>query len=135
MSKSPNDMANQALDTQNAGERENARDSEQTPCTHPKFLPVVQQAVAQALNQNKHSLPTNNDTITDQASSYELCCGTNQELRASGNPMLGPAPIERTSTGPAQTDKHKRKWQKRAGNKARYVECSIVYRTLFYRNR
>ena len=63
MSKSPNDMANQASDKQNAGERENARDSEQTPWIHPKFLTVVQQAVAQALNQNKHSVPTNNDTI------------------------------------------------------------------------
>ena len=79
MSKSPNDMANQALDTQNTGERENARDSEQTSWTHPKFLPVVQQAVAQALNQNKHSVPTNNDAITDQASIYELCCGINPE--------------------------------------------------------
>ena len=75
MSKSPNDMANQALDTQNTGERENARDSEQTSWTHPKFLPVVQQAVAQALNQNKHSLPTNNDTITDKLAATSFAVG------------------------------------------------------------
>ena len=81
MSKSPNDMANQASDKQNAGER----DSEQTPWIHPEFLTVVQQAVAQALNQNKHSVSTNNDTITNQGSIYELCCGINPELRASGN--------------------------------------------------
>ena len=70
MPKSPNDMANQASYKQNAGGRENARDSEQTPWIHPKFLTVVQQAVAQALKQNKHSVSTNNDTITDQASIY-----------------------------------------------------------------
>ena len=96
MSKSPNDMANQASNTQNAGERENTRDSEQALWTYREFLAVVQQAVAQALNQNKHSVPTNSDAITDQASIYELCCGINPELRASGNPLLGPAPIERT---------------------------------------
>ena len=96
MSKSPNDMANQASNTQNAGERENTRDSEQALWTYREFLAVVQQAVAQALNQNKHSVPTNSDAITNQASIYELCCATNPELRASGNPLLGPAPIERT---------------------------------------
>ena len=96
MSKSPNDMANQASDTQNAGQLDNTRDSEQMPWTYREFLAVVQQAVVQALNQNKHSVPTNNDAITDQASIYELCCATNPELRASGNPLLGPAPIERT---------------------------------------
>ena len=79
MSKSPNDMANQASDTQNAGQLDNTRDSEQMPWTYREFLAVVQQAVVQALNQNKHSVPTNNDAITDQASIYELCCGINPE--------------------------------------------------------